>query len=272
MSVNKSASARHAVSIEGTGDNVIVFGHGYGCDQTVWQKIRPAFSQITRTVAFDITGAGKSDLSHFDARGRHADLDGYASDLIEICEELDAKSITFIGHSVGAMIGLIAAAQRPQLFKSQVLIAPSPCYLNQGDYRGGFDQDQLDGLLDLMGDNFSNWADIVTPIIMKNTEKPALATALSKSFCRWDEAIAKHFARLTFLSDSREVLPRIAVNCLIIQCTDDALAPEFVGTYMSGAINASSVVHLQARGHCPHVSQPEEAIDVIMHYLYAAGG
>ena len=271
MTVNKSALQRHAITIEGTGDDLVLFAHGYGCDQTVWQRVRPAISALTKTVAFDITGAGLSDLSHFQPNGRHSRLEGYACDLIEVCEALDKRSITFVGHSVSAMIGVIAVVKKPDLFDSLVLVAPSACYLNLGDYQGGFDEQQLAGLMELMGSNFSNWADVVTPIIMGNPDRPALATELSHSFCRWNEAAAKHFANLTFMSDCRSYLPSVRPDCLIIECSNDTIAPRSAVAHLQGALANSAVQKLRAEGHCPHVSAPEETIHAITRYLRSRG-
>ncbi len=271
MTVNKSALQRHAITIEGTGDDLVLFAHGYGCDQTVWQRVRPAISALTKTVAFDITGAGLSDLSHFQPNGRHSRLEGYACDLIEVCEALDKRSITFVGHSVSAMIGVIAVVKKPDLFDSLVLVAPSACYLNLGDYQGGFDEQQLAGLMELMGSNFSNWADVVTPIIMGNPDRPALATELSHSFCRWNEAAAKHFANLTFMSDCRSYLPSVRPDCLIIECSNDTIASRSAVAHLQGALANSAVQKLRAEGHCPHVSAPEETIHAITRYLRSRG-
>lgn len=271
MTVNRSALKRHAITIEGTGDDLVLFAHGYGCDQTVWQRVRPAISALTTTVAFDITGAGLSDLSHFQPHGRHSSLEGYACDLIEVCEALDTRSITLVGHSVSAIIGVIAAVKKPDLFDSLVLVAPSACYLNLRDYQGGLDEQQLAGLMELMGSNFSNWADVVTPIIMGNPDRPALATELSHSFCRWNEAAAKHFAYLTFMSDCRSYLPLVKPDCLIIECIDDAIAPRSAVAHLHGALPRSAAVKLQAQGHCPHVSAPQETAQAITRHLRSRG-
>ncbi|WP_175616909.1 alpha/beta hydrolase [Rhizobium sp. RU33A] len=259
------------MSIEGTGDDLVVFAHGYGCDQNVWQKVRPAVSAMTKTVAFDTTGAGHSDLSHFQPSRRHAGLEGYACDLIDVCEELDARSITFVGHSVSAMIGVIAAVKKPDLFDSMVLITPSACYWNDGAYRGGFDRQQLDGLLELMGSNFSNWADVVAPIIMSNPYRPGLASELSQSFCRWNEPAAKHFGYLTFMSDCRSFLSSVRPDCLLLECTDDTIAPRSAVAHLHEALPSSGLVKLQAQGHCPHVSAPEETVHAITRYLRSRG-
>jgi sigma-B regulation protein RsbQ len=271
MTIARNALQRHAVSIEGIGDDLVVFAHGYGCDQTVWQRVRPAITAMIRTVAFDITGAGHSDLSHFQPSNRHAGLAGYACDLIDVCEELEARSITFVGHSVSAMIGVIAAVKEPDLFDSMVLVTPSACYWNEGEYRGGFDRHQLDGLLELMGSNFSNWAQVVTPIIMGNPDRPGLASELSQSFCRWDEPAAKHFGHLTFMSDCRSLLSSVKPDCLLLECTDDTIAPRSAVAHVHGALRNSGLVTLQAQGHCPHVSAPEETVHAIMRHLRSRG-
>ncbi|OYR12235.1 alpha/beta fold hydrolase [Brucella thiophenivorans] len=269
--MNKSALSRHAVAIEGSSENVLIFSHGYGCDQWIWQPILPMLRSVARTVVYDITGAGESDISHFDPKLRHSELDGYATDLIEICDELNSPRLTFVGHSVSAMIGLIAASRRPDMFDSLILIAPSPCYKNYIDYHGGFETEQLDDLLELMKDNFSNWADTITPIIMGYPDRPELAHSLSRGFCRWNEDIAKHFARLTFLSDSRYVLNHVKNDCLIMQCENDLIAPDFVGKYMSEKLASSTLVRLKAQGHCPHVSNPQETAKKIAEYLQHRG-
>lgn len=271
MLKKNSALERHAVNIRGCGDDVLVFSHGYGCDQSIWNLVLPMLGSVARTVVYDLTGAGASDISHFDPKHRHSELAGYAADLIEICDELNASRLTFVGHSVSAIIGLIAASLRPDLFVSLVLIAPSPCYQNTDDYDGGFETEQLEDLLELMSDNFSNWADIVSPIIMGNPHRPELAKELSNSFCRWNEDIAKHFARLTFLSDSREILTHVRNDCLIMQCSNDLIAPDFVGDYMSKRLAVSKLVRLKAQGHCPHVSNPQETATVISEFLQHRG-
>lgn len=261
------ARKRHAVNISGEGDHTVLFCHGLGCDQSVWNAVLPRLQSISRTVTFDITGAGGSDPSHFDPDGRHSNLEGYAEDLVEVCAGLNAPSVTFVGHSAGAIIGLIAARRSPNLFSELILIAPSPYYLNEGSYHGGFSREQLEDLMDLMNSNFSEWVGAVTPKIMGNPERPELAVELGRSFCRWDLSMAKHFSRLTFLSDMRSVLPEVQSECLILQTSNDEIAPDFVGAYMSKQLPRSKLVRLSTSGHCPHVSHPEETVQAIADFL-----
>lgn len=261
------AHKRHMVKIDGEGDRIVLFSHGLGCDQSVWSPILPRLQSESRTVTFDTTGAGGSDPSHFDPDGRHSDLEGYAEDLVEVCAGLNASGFTFVGHSVGAIIGLIAARRWPNLFSELILITPSPYYLNEGSYQGGFSREQLEDLIDLMNSNFSEWVGAVVPKIMGNPGRPEIAQELGRSFCRWNLSMAKHLSTLTFLSDMRSILPEVQNECLILQTSDDEIAPDFVGEYMSKQLSRSKLVRLAARGHCPHVSHPEETVQAIVDFL-----
>jgi sigma-B regulation protein RsbQ len=267
---NAETLRRHGVTIAGQGNHALVFCHGYGCDQGVWSSLQPELCKLVPTVTFDMTGAGRSALKHFQPQGRHSTLDGYALDLIDVCDALAFKSLSFIGHSVGASVGLLAAKQRPSLFMELVLIAPSLSYINNGEYRGGFELEQINSLLDAMDDNFTDWAHMLAPVIV-GAHEPSQAEGLAKSFCRWSEKAAKHFARLTFLSDCRDILPHIANSCLLLQCKNDAIAPAEVGRSMADALPQASLVELANVGHCPHLTAPQETLTAILDYLRYRG-
>jgi sigma-B regulation protein RsbQ len=257
---------RNNVRISGAGQQAMVFAHGYGCDQNMWRYVAPAFEESHRIVLFDHVGAGGSDLGAW-SPDRYASLDGYAADIVEIGRALDLKDAIFVGHSVSAMIGIMAAKQAPDIFARLVLIGPSPCYINDGAYTGGFDRAAIEELLEFMDANFLGWSSTLAPQIMGNSDRPELADELTNSFCRTDPAIAKHFARVTFLSDNRADLDGLASDVLVLQCSDDVIAPECVGQYVHARIPGSRYVRMQATGHCPNLSAPEETIAAIRAWL-----
>ncbi len=261
-----SAVLRNNVKVSGNGQQALVFMHGFGCDQHVWRNLTPAFRQDYRIVLFDHVGAGDSDLSQYKPQ-KYSTLQGYADDLIEIVQELDLVQPIVIGHSVSAMIAVLAAIKEPTLFSRLVLVCPSPSFLNDGAYPGGFERKDIEGLIAAMDDDFLAWSGMITPVIMGNPDRPELAGDLNKSFCRTDPSIARQFARVTFLSDSRPVLPKLAVPALIMQCTSDALAPAGVGEYMLRHMQGSTLAVLAATGHCPHLSAPDETIATIKDWL-----
>lgn len=240
----------------------MVFAHGFGCDQNMWRHVAPAFESDFRTVLFDFVGAGGSDLNAYDP-SRYAQLSGYAADVIEIIEEQGQSGAVFVGHSVSAMIGVIAAIQRPDLFSKLVLVGPSPRYIDSEGYVGGFSADQIEELLTFYGENPMAWSKAMAPAIMGNAERPELGGELTDSFCRMDPQIAKEFARVTFTSDNRADLSHLAVPTLILQCSDDIIAPLAVGDYLKGQIAGSQLTVLKATGHCPNLSAPAEVIEAI---------
>jgi sigma-B regulation protein RsbQ len=256
------------VTDTGQGRRPMVFAHGFGCDQGMWSDVAPAFVDRFRVILFDNMGAGDSDLSCYDAR-RYGQLGAYAGDVLEICEALDLRDVIFVGHSVSAMIGMLAAIDDPSRFAHLVVVGPSPCYLNKGDYKGGFDEDALRELLDLMDGNFLGWSAQLAPRIMDNPDRPALGRRLTDSFCQSNPDIARQFARVTFVSDNRADLPRSTTPSLILQCADDIIAPPFVGDHLHAHLPQSRLVQLRATGHCPQVSHPDEVIEVIGAYLAA---
>jgi len=261
-----SVVERNNVKISGRGTQPMLFAHGFGCDQNMWRYVAPAFEDDYRVVLFDHVGSGGSDLRAW--RGdKYAKLQGYADDVLEICRELKLERVVFVGHSVSAMIGVLAAIAEPQRFASLVLVGPSPCYLNEGDYRGGFSREDLEGLLEFMDSNYLGWSRAMAPKIVGNAERPELGEELTNSFCRTDPAIAKHFARVTFLSDNRADLAKVSVPSLVMQCSQDIIAAEQVGEYVHRHLPASEYVHLRATGHCPNLSHPQETIEAMRAFL-----
>lgn len=248
------------------GGKPMLFAHGFGCDHTMWRHVWPAFQDDHRIVLFDHVGMGHSDASAYD-RVRHGSLDGYAQDVLEICSALDLRDVVFVGHSVSAMIGMLAAAQEPERFDRLVLIGPSPRYIDDDGYTGGFAQRDIDELLDSMDSNYLGWSTAMAPVIMDNEDRPELAEELANSFCQADPEIARRFARVTFLSDNRADLARVRTPSLVLQCSSDVIAPEAVGRYVHEHLADSRLVLMEATGHCPNLSAPEETIAAIRAFL-----
>jgi sigma-B regulation protein RsbQ len=263
---------RNNVAITGRADGQpMVFAHGFGCDQNMWRHVAPEFEATHKVVLFDHVGAGGSDLAAYDET-RHADLRGYADDIREILEALDLTDVVFVGHSVAAMMGVLAAAGEPGRFAALVLVGPSPRYLDddaQG-YRGGFKPEDIEGLLESLDANYLGWSAAMAPAIVGNPTRPELGEELTASFCRTDPEIQKRFARATFLSDNRDDLGRITVPTLVLQCSDDIIAPDEVGRYVHQAIPGSTFLKLRATGHCPNLSAPEETTEAIRTFLAGA--
>jgi sigma-B regulation protein RsbQ len=244
----------------------MLLAHGFGCDQSMWRHVVPAFADDHRIVLFDLVGTGSSDLSAWDP-DRYATLDGYAEDVLEIVHELDLRDVVLVGHSVSAMIGVLAANREPERFGALVLVSPSPCYVDDGDYRGGFSRSDVEALIEALDANHLGWSHAMAPVIMGNRDRPELGAELTTSFCRTDPEIAKHFARVTFLSDNRADLPRVRVPTLVLQCREDAIAPPVVGTWVARSVSGSRLVLLEATGHCPNLSAPEETSAAIRAFL-----
>lgn len=261
-----SVYARNNVQIIGTGSQVLMFGHGFGCDLNTWRLITPAFEKSFKIVLFDYVGAGSSDQSAYD-EDRYSSLDGYAQDVIDICRELELSEVTFIGHSVSSMIGLLAVKNSPDFFKKIVFIGPSPRYLNDVDYEGGLDRDVLEDLLDVMDNNYLGWSSVMAASIMGNPERPELAEGLSNSFCSTNPEIAKKFARVTFLSDNRQDLSLLKIPSLTIQCQNDFLTNEKIAEYIKTHTPGNQITFLTSSGHCPHLSDPEGVINAIKPFL-----
>jgi sigma-B regulation protein RsbQ len=262
-----TVSTRNNVSVRGVLDGQpMVFAHGFGCDQTMWRHVTPAFADTHRIVLFDHVGAGKSDLRAYD-RAKYSTLDGYAADVLEICRELELRDVIFVGHSVSSMIGVLAAAREPERFARLIMVGPSPRYLDDEGYEGGFAREDIEGLLDSLDSNYLGWSHTYAPAIMGRHDRPDLGEELTNSFCRTDPEIARHFARVTFLSDNRADLARVSTPSLVLQCSDDIIAPRSVGEYVHEQLANSELVYLRAKGHCPNLSAPEETIDAIRSFL-----
>jgi sigma-B regulation protein RsbQ len=265
--VDVEVLARNNVTVSGQADGQpIVFAHGYGCDQNMWRLVAPAFEDEYRTVLFDFVGAGRSDLSAYDQQ-RYGSLQGYAADVLDVVRALDLRDVIFVGHSVSAMIGVLAAAREPDRFAALVLVAPSPRYINDEGYVGGFTETDIEDLLVSLDRNYLGWSSTMAPVIMGNADRPELGAELTASFCRTDPEIAKRFARATFLSDNRADLARVKLPTLVLQCSDDPIAPDSVGAYVHAQIPGSTLVRLKATGHCPNLSAPAETMAAIAAFV-----
>jgi sigma-B regulation protein RsbQ len=257
---------RNNVHTVGAGQTAMVFAHGFGCDQNMWRHVSPAFEDKFRIVLFDHVGAGGSDLKAYDP-AKYSTLNGYADDVVEIGDELGLKDAVFVGHSVSAMIGLLASLKAPGMFKSLVMVGPSPRYIDDEGYAGGFKEAQITELLDFLADNHMGWSTTMAPMIMGNPDRPELGEELTNSFCRTDPEIAREFARVTFNSDNRADLAKVTIPTLILQCSEDVIAPLAVGEYVHSQIPNSKLVVLKATGHCPNLSAPEEVISAMRGFV-----
>lgn len=264
-----SVIQRNNVNVSGNGTVPMLFAHGFGCDQEMWRYVAPTFEKDYKVIRFDYVGHGRSDRSAYNA-GRYQSLRGYAQDVLDICHELALKDVIFVGHSVSSMVGMLAAIEAPGVFSKLIMIGPSPCYINEGDYTGGFEKSDIDSLLHTMDKNYIGWANYLAPVIMSNPDKPELAAELAESFCSTDPVIARQFAQVTFLSDNREDLHKLKTPSLILQCSNDLIAPATVGEYLAKNLRDTQLRTLAATGHCPQMSAPQETIDAIQTFLKAA--
>jgi sigma-B regulation protein RsbQ len=268
--MSQDVLARNNVNVSGAGTQPMMFAHGFGCDQNMWRYVAPAFEDDYRIVLFDYVGSGKSDLAAYDPE-RYGSLDGYADDVLEICEALDLRDVILVGHSVSSMVAVLAANGAPERFARLVLIGPSPRYVNDApDYVGGFERADIEGLLEMMDRNYIGWANFMAPSITKNPDRPELGEELTASFCSTDPVIARRFAEATFFADNRDDLARVRIPSLVLQCSDDMIAPDAVGEYVHRNLPGSTFRKLDAVGHCPHMSHPEETIAAIRAYLRTA--
>ena len=262
-----SAVTRNNVRVTGNDlGQPMMFAHGFGCDQHMWRYVTPAFEPDYRVVLFDHVGAGRSDHAAY-TTDKYSSLTGYADDVLEICHELELTDVIFVGHSVSSMIGVLAATRQPERFARLVLVGPSPRYVNDEGYVGGFTRGDIEELLDSLDSNYLGWSQAMAPVIMGAPERPELGEELTNSFCRTDPEIARHFARVTFLSDNRGDLAAVTVPTLVLQCSKDVIAPQSVGDYVHQAIPGSRLVVMAATGHCPNLSAPEETVSAIKAFL-----
>ncbi|WP_374164130.1 alpha/beta fold hydrolase [Arcticibacter sp. MXS-1] len=257
---------RNNVLVKGEGPLTLMLAHGFGCDQNVWRYFIRAFEQQYRLVLFDYVGSGRSDLEAYNKQ-RYSTLSGYAQDVLDIIEALGLRDVIFIGHSVSSMIGMKAAIKCPHCFSKVIFVAPSPSYINDGDYVGGMEREDLESLFRMLENNYLGWSSTVAPLIMGNEDRPELGEELTGSFCAMDPDIARDFARVTFFSDCREDLKYLKVPSLTLQCAADMLAPPSVGSFMQQNMSLNTLVQMSATGHCPHVSAPEETIEAVRSYI-----
>jgi sigma-B regulation protein RsbQ len=258
---------RNNVTFAGRADGrAVLLAHGFGCDQNMWRLVVPELARQSRIVLFDQVGAGRSDLSAWNPQ-RYGSLDGYADDVLQICHELDLRDVVFVGHSVSAMIGVLAANREPDRFAGLVLLNPSPCYIDDAGYRGGFSRADIEELLESLDSNYLGWSAAMAPVIMGNPDRPELGQELTNSFCRTDPTIARTFARATFLSDNRADLATVAVPTLVVECATDAIAPPEVGAFVHAEIQGSRLVTLDATGHCPQLSAPQATAHAITSFV-----
>jgi sigma-B regulation protein RsbQ len=268
--MSQDVLTRNNVRVSGRGTQPMLFAHGFGCDQNMWRYVAPAFEDDYRIVLFDYVGSGKSDLGAYDA-DRYSRLEGYAQDVLEISRALDLRDVVFVGHSVSSMVGVLAANQEPDRFARLIMVGPSPRYINDPpNYVGGFERADIEGLLEMMDSNYIGWANFLAPAIVKNPDRPELGEELTASFCSTDPTIARRFAEATFFADNREDLRALRIPALVMQCSEDMIAPPEVGEYVHRSLPGSTLRVLKATGHCPHMSHPEETIQVIREYLQPA--
>ena len=262
----KKLIERNNITIHGTGSKSMFLVHGYGCDQNMWRFITPEFENDYKVILIDLVGSGKSDEEAYDL-DKYSSLEGYASDVIEICDALNLKDVCIVGHSVSAIIAALAAIKRPSLFKKLIMIGPSPRYINDDNYFGGFSQNDIDELMETLDSNYLGWSSAMAPIIMGNADRPELATELEDSFCQNNPKIAKHFAKVTFLGDNRSDLHKLTTDTLIIQCKMDVIASVKVGQFVHENIANSKLIVLETSGHCPHLSEPRKTVEAMKQYL-----
>jgi len=244
----------------------LIFAHGFGCGQGAWRYVIPQFEEHYKVIAFDHVGSGGSDVTAYD-RGKYDSLNGYADDILEIIAELELKDVIYVGHSVSSMMGVLAANRAPELFAKLILVGPSPRYVDDGSYKGGFTQDAIDGLIDSLDSNYLGWSSLMAPVIMGNPERPELGAELTASFCAVDPTIAGQFARATFLGDNRRDLAEVTVPTLVLQSSDDVIAPVEVGEFVRDSIPGSTYVVMTSRGHVPNLSDPEQVAANIRSFI-----
>jgi sigma-B regulation protein RsbQ len=257
---------RNNVKVIGKGDQPMLFIHGFGCDQNMWRFVTPAFEERYKIILIDLVGCGKSDDSAYDPE-KYDTLQGHVNDVLEICSVLALKNVILVGHSISANISLLSSISNNKIFEKLILVCPSPKFLNEDGYTGGFDQKDIDGLIDAIESNYLGWSKAIAPVIMSNVERPELSNELEKSFCSNNPEIAIHFAKVTFLCDNRNALEKVKTKTLVLQSKTDNLAAVSVGEYVHDNIKNSVFKILETDGHCPHLSHPNETILAIKEFL-----
>jgi sigma-B regulation protein RsbQ len=261
---------RHHLAVIGEGPRTIVLAHGFGCDQRAWRHVAADLARDHRVVLFDHMGCGRSDAAQWTPQ-RYATLNGYAQDVVDICAQLPWRDLVYVGHSISGSIGILAAIAAPQYFDRLILVGPSPRFLNDPpDYMGGFEREDILAMLDLMDRNRIGWANYLAPVAMKNDDRPELSRELADNLCAGDPAIIRHFAEVVFMSDVRAELPKLTRPALILQCADDAIASGEVGAYLHQHLRGSRLRLMKATGHLPHLSHPQETIEMIRAELDAS--
>jgi sigma-B regulation protein RsbQ len=267
MGSDNDVLTRNNVTVLGKGNKTLLLANGFGCDQNMWRFLLPYMKGDYKIVLFDYVGSGNSDVSQFQ-QNKYRTLDGYAEDIIDVCDELSLNNVNLVGHSVSSIIGLLAAIKKPEYFVKLVMVCPTPCFLNfPPEYFGGFDEADLHELLGLMDKNYIGWAEYLAPLVIGVNNSEALTSELSSSFCSTDPVIAKSFARATFFSDYREILSQVRHPTLIFQSDNDALAAKSVGDYMHNKIQNSAIEIIQAEGHCLHMTHPEKIAPLLIKYV-----
>ncbi|MCE7010719.1 alpha/beta hydrolase [Kibdelosporangium philippinense] len=258
---------RNNIVVTGREDGpIVLLAHGFGCDQNLWRLVTPILAEQFRVVLFDYVGSGKSDVTAWRPQ-RYSTLDGYTKDVLEICRQLDLRDVVFVGHSVSAMVGVLATIAEPRRFAKLILVTPSPRYIDDGDYRGGFSHADIDELLESLESNYLGWSATMAPVIMGNPDRPELGKELENAFCQTDPAIARVFARTTFLADNRADLAKVSVPTLAIECAQDVVAPREVGRYVRDQIPGCQLVTMAATGHCPQLSAPQATAKAIASFV-----
>jgi sigma-B regulation protein RsbQ len=264
--MNTELLRKNNIRVIGQGERILLFVHGFGCDQRMWRRVTPAFEKVNTVVLMDLVGLGNSDLQAYHDP-KYDTLHGHAQDIVTLCQAHGWRNVTLIGHSVGGTIIALAAIQQPDLFRELVMICPSPCFLNENGYKGGFSREDIEGLLSACEDNYLDWSRMLAPVVMSNADQPELTEELAERFCANQPDIARHFARVTFMADHRSDLGRIGIPTLIVQTSPDALVPREVGAFMADRIPSNTLKVLDASGHCPHMSAPEEVIESIQEFI-----
>ena len=272
IAVPEDLVRRHAVTRTGTvGAPPVILLHGFGCDQTIWDAVRPGLDPFHEVLSYDHLGSGRSDLAAYDDR-RYTTVSGYVDDLLQLVRRLDLHDVALVGHSVGGAVALLATVAEPERFSRLVLVGASPCYQDEDGYRGGYSAADLRGLLDLIDADYLAWSAEMTPVIMGNPDRPELGVALQEQFARLAPRIGRQFARVSFLGDYRAEAEQVSVPTLVVQTRSDIVVPEEVGHWLHGTIVGSELALLEATGHCPQVSAPEETVSVVRRFLGAEQG